>query len=78
MLIVAHRLATVKNCDRIILLENGEIMEQGTHEELLEKEGRYYQLWEMQQGNFLIREEEVTKEPEAVEDEDDEDALVYL
>ncbi len=78
MLIVAHRLATVKNCDRIILLENGEIMEQGTHEELLKKEGRYYQLWEMQQGNFIIRNEETEGEPDTVEEADDEDALVYL
>ncbi|MBO5372443.1 MAG: peptidase domain-containing ABC transporter [Lachnospiraceae bacterium] len=56
MLIIAHRLATVKNCDQIIVLENGEILEQGTHEELLKKQGRYYELWELQQGNFKRQE----------------------
>ena len=50
MLIIAHRLATVKNCDVIIVLDKGKIVEQGTHEELLEKQGEYYRLWEMQQG----------------------------
>lgn len=58
MLIVAHRLATVKNCDVIIVMDEGSIVEQGSHDELLALKGRYYQLWEMQQGNFKIAEEE--------------------
>ncbi len=57
MLIIAHRLATVKNCDEIIVMNQGEIVEQGTHEELLARKGEYYRLWEMQQGNFVVREE---------------------
>lgn len=43
--IIAHRLSTVRNADLIIVLEHGEIIEQGTHEELLEMGGRYYQLY---------------------------------
>ena len=49
IIIIAHRLATVKNCDHIIALRNGEIIEQGTHEYLLDLKGGYYrQLWEIQ------------------------------
>ena len=59
MLIIAHRLATVKNCDEIIVMDKGEIIEKGTHEELLERKGRYYELWEMQQGNFQKKDTEV-------------------
>lgn len=58
MLIVAHRLATVKNCDVIIVMDEGSIVEQGSHEELLALKGKYYELWEMQQGNFKITEED--------------------
>ena len=58
MLIVAHRLATVKNCDIIIVMDHGTIAEQGSHEELLALRGKYYQLWEMQQGNFKMEENE--------------------
>ena len=42
-------------CDKIIVMDQGEIIEEGTHEELLEKKGQYYRLWEMQQGNFVVR-----------------------
>lgn len=58
MLIVAHRLATVKNCDEIIVMDQGSIVEQGSHEELLALKGKYYELWEMQQGNFKMDEKE--------------------
>ena len=43
--VIAHRLSTVRNADRIIVLEHGEIIEEGTHQQLLEKQGRYYQLY---------------------------------
>lgn len=48
-LIIAHRLATVRGCDRIIVLHRGEIVEQGSHEELLALRGRYFRLWLLQQ-----------------------------
>ena len=43
--IIAHRLSTIRNADAIMVLENGEIIERGTHEQLLELKGRYYELY---------------------------------
>lgn len=43
-IIIAHRLSTIKECDNIIVLENGKIIEQGTNQELLDKKGEYYKL----------------------------------
>ena len=48
MLIVAHRLSTIQHADKIIVLAHGEIREEGTHFELLEKKGRYYRLYMLQ------------------------------
>ena len=71
MLIIAHRLATVKNCDKIIVMDKGKIIEQGTHKELISKKGKYYNLWEMQQGNFSVQyKEEKDKQVLEVEDMD--------
>ena len=50
VLIIAHRLATVRRCDQILVLSDGEIIEQGTHDELLALGGEYSRLWDMQQG----------------------------
>ncbi len=46
--LIAHRLSTVINADRILVLDKGEIIEQGSHKELLEKKGKYYKLYENQ------------------------------
>lgn len=46
--IVAHRLSTIQNADVILVMENGHILEQGTHEELLEKNGAYARLYNSQ------------------------------
>ena len=43
--VIAHRLSTVRNADAIMVLENGEIIERGTHEQLLEQKGRYFELY---------------------------------
>ena len=46
--IVAHRLSTIQNADRILVMKDGSIIEQGNHEELLEQKGFYYKLYNSQ------------------------------
>ncbi|MEV0032071.1 ABC transporter ATP-binding protein [Nocardia sp. NPDC050793] len=52
-LVVAHRLSTVAGMDRLVVLDHGRIVEEGTHEELLSAEGTYAHLWRYQSGGFL-------------------------
>ncbi|QPC45956.1 ABC transporter ATP-binding protein [Mangrovibacillus cuniculi] len=49
---IAHRLSTIKNADQILVLDRGEIVEKGSHDELMEKKGKYYQMYELQKGNI--------------------------
>ena len=50
---IAHRLSTIVGMDRIVYLENGRIVEQGRHEELITRGGPYAQLWNRQVGGFI-------------------------
>lgn len=53
VIVIAHRLSTIQRMDRIIVLEDGAIAEQGTHKELLQEDGIYAMLWAHQSGGFL-------------------------
>ena len=68
--VIAHRLSTIRSADKILVLEGGEIVERGTHEELIENGGRYRQLYDKQyrfeRDRFINPGEDFTPEPEAV------------
>ncbi|MFI7703150.1 ABC transporter ATP-binding protein [Nonomuraea sp. NPDC049480] len=53
-LVVAHRLSTVVRMDRLVVLNRGHVVEQGTHSELLQAQGAYARLWHHQSGGFLV------------------------
>lgn len=50
---IAHRLSTIAAMDRLIVLDKGQIVEQGTHQELVNNNGIYAQLWAHQTGGFI-------------------------
>lgn len=52
-LVIAHRLSTLMHMDRILVFDKGELIEDGSHQALLEKKGRYYTLWNAQVNGFL-------------------------
>ena len=52
--VIAHRLSTVTGADKIVVLDNGRIMETGTHEELLKREGRYHSLYTSQNPEYAL------------------------
>ena len=61
--IIAHRISSIKDCDLILVLEDGSIIESGTHKELLDKKGHYYGVYEAQYGDYLGEtNEETSKE----------------
>ena len=68
--VIAHRLSTIRSADQILVLEGGEIVEHGTHEQLLARGGRYRQLYDKQyhfeRDRFINPGEDFTPEPEKV------------
>ena len=71
--------SAVRDCDMILVMDHGQIVERGTHEELLEKKGKYYELWTLQQGIFRHKKEAPKPVAAAVveEDDDGEEAITY-
>ncbi len=66
-IVIAHRLSTIQKMDRIIVIDDGKIIEQGSHSELLGNENSLYKkLWELQAGGFLKSESE-DEEPASAE-----------
>jgi ATP-binding cassette subfamily B protein len=59
-IIIAHRLSTILSCDKIIVLQDGEIAEIGSHQELLALQGKYFNLWKSQTLDGIEMEEEVS------------------
>ena len=59
---IAHRLSTIARMDRLIVLDHGRIVEQGTHAELLRANGHYAALWQRQSGGFIDVEEQQAAE----------------
>lgn len=58
VLFISHRLSSTTFCDRVVLVENGQIIEEGTHDELMKAEGKYHELYEMQRRYYCERNEE--------------------
>ncbi|MET0906783.1 MAG: hypothetical protein ABWY10_11945, partial [Tardiphaga sp.] len=64
---IAHRLSTIARMDRLVVMDAGRIVEQGTHEELLRAGGHYALLWKRQSGGFLANDV-----PDVIAEADDE------
>lgn len=52
VIFISHRLSTTRRADRIYMMENGSIIEEGTHEELLRLQGKYCEMWDVQAGRY--------------------------
>ena len=65
VIVIAHRLSTIMRMDRILVIEKGRIAAEGTHSELLKKEGLYQKLWSIQAGGFREEQERPNEDPNA-------------
>ena len=63
---IAHRLSTIARMDRLVVLDAGKIVEEGTHEELLRRGGHYEKLWRHQSGGFIANELDEAEEPSSL------------
>lgn len=52
VVLITHRLASVRMADHIVVLDQGQVIEQGSHEELMEAAGQYWELWELQASAY--------------------------
>ena len=52
-IVIAHRLSTLAKMDRILVFDQGKVVEEGSHSELMTKQGHYSHMWQMQAGGFL-------------------------
>ncbi len=59
VIVIAHRLSTIMKMDRIVVIARGKIVEEGTHTDLIERNGAYAMLWQHQAGGFIVDDEEV-------------------
>lgn len=57
MLFISHRLSSVKSCDKVFMLENGRLIEEGSHRQLMELDGSYAQMYKKQAMNYLALDE---------------------